>query len=175
MARMRSAPALAAPSASAIHAHAARCRPLGSARSAGTSGAVRSAVTGSGHPAAAISPARTATVTTAKPARTHLPPSCLRLRGGGCRSRLRSRQLPLDLRRQAQRDAGNGCELLGARRCHSPETAEAAEQRPPSAGPDAGNVVERRGEPGTVPELLVVRVGEAVCRVPHPLEEEERG
>src|SRR5438067_1452654 len=82
MARMRSAPALAAPSASAIHAHAARCRPLGSARSAGTSGAVRSAVTGSGHPAAAISPARTATVTTAKPARTHLPPSCLRLRGG---------------------------------------------------------------------------------------------
>src|SRR5207302_735830 len=83
-------------------------------------------------------------------------------------------ELLLDLRRQRERDAGDGRQLLRARFADAPEAPEAPEQRPPPPRADARDRVEPRAEPGAGAELSVIEVHEAVRLVAHALEEEER-
>src|SRR5438876_11524840 len=62
-------------------------------------------------------------------------------------------ELLLDLRRQRERDAGDGRQLLRARFADAPEAPEAPEQRPPPPRANAGDRVEPRAEPGAGAEL----------------------
>src|SRR5881296_2108371 len=89
-------------------------------------------------------------------------------------SRSRPGEPLLDLRRERQRDARDARQLLGRRLADPLDAPEAPEQRPAAPRPDAGHLVEGRGEPGARPELAVVGVGEAVRLVAHALEQEER-
>src|SRR5262249_17986837 len=73
-----------------------------------------------------------------------------------------------------ERDARHRREFLGTRRGHAPETPEASQQSAPPTWPDSRNVVERRSKAGPRPQLLMVRVGEAVRLVSHALQQEER-
>src|SRR5207244_9611465 len=84
------------------------------------------------------------------------------------------RDPPPYLRLNRQRDARDARQLLGRRLADPLDAPEAPEQRPAAPRPDAGHLVEGRGEPGARPELAVVGVGEAVRLVAHALEQEER-
>src|SRR5262249_13705800 len=127
--RMRTAPTSSATRMTAAHTSA----PPRHAHASATRPAASSPATGGECHAGASSPARPPTSTTPSPARTptRRPPS-----GAGPGRVSGLRELLLDLRRERQRDARHGRDLVRARLADAPEAPEPAEKCAATARPD---------------------------------------